>query len=155
MHSNKQCESIVIYLAYLLYSLTNWITVALAWRRTADKMPGRTGWKAEISVVSPTHSLWQSPLIQFVLNMSLHCKLWEWDMMAPADWLWQCHKLTHVKSHKHAARFLLMMQSPNQKISDIRQKAEGTKWEIRYIDNTLFVFNQTTKNIRNPSWSLF
>lgn len=105
MHTIKQSQYIEIYLAYLLYSLTNWITVALGWCGIAAKMPGRTGWKAEIRVVSPTHSLWQAPLILPVLNVSLHCKWWEWEVMAPADWLWRCQKLTRIHTHTRSKVF--------------------------------------------------
>lgn len=38
MHTIKQSQYIEIYLAYLLYSLTNWITVALGWCGIAAKM---------------------------------------------------------------------------------------------------------------------
>lgn len=98
MHIIKQSQYGEVYLAYLLYSLTKWITVALGWCGIIAKMPGRTGWKAEIRVVSPTHRLWQTPLIMLMLNMSLLCKWWEWEVMAPADWLWWCQKRAQMST---------------------------------------------------------
>lgn len=106
-------------LAFLLYNLTNSITVALAWCAIVTKMPRRTGWKAGIKVVSPTHSLPQTPLIRLVLNMSFRWKWWEWEVMAPAHWLWQCQKLTRTQTRSHT--FLLMMQSSSQKDCEICQ----------------------------------
>lgn len=98
MHTIKQSRYGEVYLAYLLYSLTKWIIVALGWCGIVAKMPGRTGWKAEIRVVSPTHRLWQTPLILLMLNMSLLCKWWEWEVMAPADWLWWCQKQAQMST---------------------------------------------------------
>lgn len=110
---SQPVRAYVIYLAYLRYSLTNWITLALAWCGIATKMPGRGSWKAKIRVVSPTRSLCQSVFIQLMLNMSLHCRWWEWEVLAPADWLLRCQKLT--RTNTHAAMFLLMMQPLRKK----------------------------------------
>lgn len=61
--TGKQRQHIQISLAFLLYGLTKWITVLLAWCDIVAKMPGRrTGWKAEISSgLSHTFPLADSP----------------------------------------------------------------------------------------------
>lgn len=123
--SSKQWQYIQIDLALMPHSLTNWIMVALALCGIAAKMPRRTGWEAEIIECTPTHFLWQSPLILLVLSMSLHCKGWEWEVMAPADWLWglsknhtHTHTPTHTLTHNEVFAYDAIIVTKSVKLAD-------------------------------------
>lgn len=125
-----------VYLAYLLYGLTNWITLASAWCGAAAKMPGRTGLKGKkLEWYLPHAPLSQTLSMLLMLMARLYTgdggnKKW-WHLLTGSGDVRNSHVQTNTHTHTQQL-FCLWCNHRVRKICEILQQTNA-KWMRSFI----------------------